>query len=609
MLRCFRSSYLLLVACMTGATACASPGSIAVTEVRPLLAGDTRGDTLRDLQHPASFTTVVEETTGDESYCVYARRVRPYACKFKSGSNNPDAEVDRRSRIRIAFDPNEVDALADFAGGELTIEAHLTKKNGAQPAIEVPGYSVIGEQAKVEPIHIKSGNEMVATLAHLGQLYTRLHTELQNVESNTLLATIQDSTQKRGLKLRLSVLRSRSDSLQKALTLLQRQASDTVEVLLAEAANTAAARDSTQLRQNVRSLDERLGELSKQLRSTNIEADSVSRSLAGSGADFADIGVRVRLESSAKRRLVTLDDRSVISALLKKATAAGDTLLFNEAIRRAAKSPDVFVAVALDIEKHYAALAAISGDDAISREAIDRAVGEILDGLKNFDELGLGSIAGQEQRARDLRRLIPGYLRDAYILVPATGAEPGDFITIVVKNKSGSAPLAREFSIRVLVRQFGLNQRTNDSFLFLRRDDNPAEFGVGPDTVASPYRYVPTAGVTFGWSLETRRQWGGRFFSTLLRWLEPGFGFNVSFPRFTDRARRRDPATSEVLTQDLSGNTFDLAVGGIASLFGGAVQFTYGSNLTAERDRSYWGVGFSFLRTISEIGERIRRID
>lgn len=80
-----------------------------------------------------------------------------------------------------------------------------------------------------------------------------------------------------------------------------------------------------------------------------------------------------------------------------------------------------------------------------------------------------------------------------------------------------------------------------------------------------------------------------RFFSALA----PGIGANVNLLNFTNPAYPLP--TGGYSTPDAAA-TVQIGAGFVGSLFGGALQFTYGWDLNIEAPRSYWGIGFSFVK-------------
>lgn len=234
---------------------------------------------------------------------------------------------------------------------------------------------------------------------------------------------------------------------------------------------------------------------------------------------------------------------------------------------------------------------------------------------------GASGIAGSAEQQ------IAAIFKDTDLPIERTGARPGDFITITVSNDALGDSLPRTFVVRLRVVEYGLTHKLSDSFLLLHRSGFSAaerervaasvrasaqQLRVDQlEVVPGSANFAPAPGASYGWSWYPRR-------SSIIRWLRPRFGVNVSFPRFTTfeiRARVRadttlpvPPATDttvSILTESEETETaqsFQIASGVVLGLFGGAVEVTWGWNLTTESRRRYWGIGFSFAR----LAERLR---
>lgn len=206
-------------------------------------------------------------------------------------------------------------------------------------------------------------------------------------------------------------------------------------------------------------------------------------------------------------------------------------------------------------------------------------------------------------------------LRDTEVLLPVIGAKDGDVLLIEIANQSSLDGVPRKYQARFLVKRFGLERQVRDSFLFLRRQhvaDLPAAETDSAASRPAPVNFEPCAGMSLLWTYHPRPLYpqiagaanpkcyslvGNR----LGRLLEPGFGVNVSFPRFNSRVVdvTLDPAaeggTKTVIEYENGGNKVDVAAGLVLTLFDDAIFFTYGWNLSVEEKREYVGVGFSFL--------------
>jgi hypothetical protein len=213
---------------------------------------------------------------------------------------------------------------------------------------------------------------------------------------------------------------------------------------------------------------------------------------------------------------------------------------------------------------------------------------------------------------RRLSNIFVGSLKDADVLVSQTGANDGDDILITIWNNQNTQTKQRALTIRLRARRFGVVRRITDSFLFINRlgasqaSSNAAiaaaskRASSGTDTAsantADPAQFVPTAGVTLGWTYYARTDKFWRF-------VEPGGGINVSFPQFKSTITSFTPSgtagTASTVTVQQQGSV-DVAVGPVLTLFDNAVQATLGWDLTAPKKQFYWGLGFSFISLIQK---------
>ncbi len=564
-----------------------------------------------DQKHPERFVTITEETSAHHAYCLYLPDGNTRdLCKLDHSANNPAAEVDRRSRIHIYFDRQRL--LNDrFANSDITVRAVLSKPDGSQPPVEVPGYSVVGEQARVAPVRLRLGREVLTGIAELSiHVVTPMKARLDSIARLTAVyqANIPpaEAPALRMLQARVGVLTDSSRRLAAMIEDSLRSYSQLGDALMALGASTDTSQGLKAIRGVTQAMADQLHEVSRLREIAVRAADSLAKAVEMAQTEKARAETR-RVIALAWRRTV-LDARPLLEHELTDITS--DTVVFNAVVRRQFRDPGALqVRVRAILEDYLVELDATAGEDDNAVATIELDVQRIVANLEDLRSIATVLIGpGRTEFENDVVQTLLSQLKDTDILVPEIGAEPGDILKIIVSSGAGPQELPRELQVRLIVREFGLVHHISDSFLFLNRGRSVPGYVAGTtDTVAAAYNYIPTAGVTFGWTLEHRRNWGGNFFSTLVRWFHPGLGFNVSFPRFSNQVRQ--PATggagAVLTTDDGSSDRFDLAVGGVATLFNGALQFTYGRDLTADRDRSYWGIGFSFIRTLSEVKTRI----
>jgi len=217
------------------------------------------------------------------------------------------------------------------------------------------------------------------------------------------------------------------------------------------------------------------------------------------------------------------------------------------------------------------------------------------------------------------------FVKDTDILVPLTGAKPGEDIIIQLDNLAGGPEQLRTMKVRIEVKRFGLVREVSDTAFFIRRvgvsegdidktiSAGLAEAQATGETVSKStpavVNYQPAPGVTLGWTAHARRG-GKEFLPNVARALEPGFGVSVIFPRFGSRVSTFTPGgTGGLASATLEESNADIHVGAglVASLFDNAVQCTYGWNLNVPIKRGYFGLGFSFFRVVKRVGDLVEQ--
>jgi hypothetical protein len=200
-----------------------------------------------------------------------------------------------------------------------------------------------------------------------------------------------------------------------------------------------------------------------------------------------------------------------------------------------------------------------------------------------------------------------GLLKDAEVLIAKENANPGDVLVLEIANGATLRNLHRSFNVRLNLGEFGLRKRLSDSFMFLYRKNTPDVVPGSPgilESVPKPMNFEPAPGVTLAWTLYVRdndtRKLGS--LTKFIRFLTPGFGVNVSFPRFGNKLVTYD--TSKNATYSESDNDLGISAGPVLTFFDGAIQITNGWMISNVRsNREYFGIGFSFIKGISKIKE------
>lgn len=142
-------------------------------------------------------------------------------------------------------------------------------------------------------------------------------------------------------------------------------------------------------------------------------------------------------------------------------------------------------------------------------------------------------------------------------------------------------------------RELGFHFDTTDSVLLVHRQGvTTAELAAG----VSKVNFAPAPGATFGGTFLPRKR-------SVLRFLGLGGGINVSFLDWKDPAF--DASTGQFAAGTASSD-INIGLGLEGWLFGGAVQVAYGYNLQADRARTYWGIGISFVNVYQKISGLIK---
>ncbi|MCI0623916.1 MAG: hypothetical protein L0387_20045 [Acidobacteria bacterium] len=168
------------------------------------------------------------------------------------------------------------------------------------------------------------------------------------------------------------------------------------------------------------------------------------------------------------------------------------------------------------------------------------------------------------------------------------GAADADQIELQIIN----AATREVFALTLKPRPFGFRVGASDSLFFLKR------FGIGDADQKNGVQEInfgPAPGVTYGGVYMARH-------NSVIRFLEPGIGVNASFMNW------RDPAfdvTTGRFVQNTTATDVNIGLGIQTSLFHNIIQFTYGANLHATQDRTYFGIGISFIQLGTKIASLV----
>lgn len=218
-----------------------------------------------------------------------------------------------------------------------------------------------------------------------------------------------------------------------------------------------------------------------------------------------------------------------------------------------------------------------------------------------------GSVALEcfkESERRKFTHEVERYLVAGTISLRENRAAPGDVITIEIEARGSEAEnrgAIGKFEIRV--KNFGWKVSETDSVMFIKRIAvNSADAARTP--ALKEVRFRPAPGFNLLANYYTRGSTGlekkdaatyapltDEFYQMpkastghlIGRAISPGFGVNASLLSYDDKG------------------PFQLGVGPIVTLFDNRISATYGWNLMVDKRRTYWGLGFSFLRVGKDV--------
>ena len=570
------------------------------------------------------------------------------------GSDGPreyvNAEVDVDSKVLITFDRRALarldSALVAAGAGEFEAAVTVSARIGDRP-VEVPGYSVVGEQARTAVARVRSAGELRTAFASARRARSDVAagSALDGLRRDAFVlpgppeGAPPDPPEAAALRSAAAAAAARASEARRTrdelLATYGFVGLDDVEAAydrVGRLAQTGPTVDSTGASAQP--------ELDAALVQTGFESVSAVRAFrariarlaatAGAAQDSADTAadsLDALLTLTAENDRQREDERRQQLASAERARASVDAVRRGLLVRRAGLGP-VLRTVAADANRPlvaaYAdvaappqnagrlvvlAAAAAAGLDALAAspgpatpDEYARTAETARGVLSALDALAVASDAFGDDGSRRLRGRLLYDLVDTAVLLRQADARPGDVLTLTVENRARAGDVPRTLTVRLTVRDFGLVRDVADSFLFLRRPGaDPADI-VGEGVEVSDPRDVdfePAPGATLGWTYRPRPHQ-----APFLGFLTPGFGLNVSFPRFGKLELRPggdgDPGT---LVED---STLDVAVGAVLSLFDGAIVATAGLPLTSRGadagDNWYWGLGFSFVNIADRVG-------
>jgi hypothetical protein len=524
-----------------------------------------------DMLHPTYFVRVYEDTRKGERRPIHANNPKsptdptsdclysPVATDDDRGplAGQPDIyaytqvdyEVDYRSQIAIQFDRAFMECVGDAFEGEITIKGQI-KSAGGPRDLKIPGYWQAGEAQPSVVARLRSTREIIDTANELDFALETLDRDVKAAIDQAVEAT-QEVDAEEGTADWMRTLDSGG-------------VLDEDDLEIAFDAAIAAG---------------------------NVWADA-------NEAAVSALLRRLAVASSPVMKQIAAVQRRDADALTALANTALTTWLPElRATQRQLANPGG----SLD-EQEITAL----------KRAQFNRIANLIELQRAFylDNLVVGELTQAQVDAnyKLLQARLFAALKDTVILPSVDGAVPGDTLILTIVNGAEAPQNRRELTLQLRVAEFGVKREVIDSALFIRRDvadvdlaaaiNNAQASGTAETVEASEdSNFTPAPGVTLAWTYLPRERDGHK----ALRFLQPGWGVNVSFPQFDSTVATFTPGsgtTPASTTFSQTDSDIDVAVGLVFSLFNNRLQFSYGRIMTVEEDEDYAAIGFSFVNLI-----------
>lgn len=545
--------------------------------------GITSSD-LIDRFHPRHFVRVTEVT--------HDRRRIPVLVQ-KSASRDvelsPVHEVDRRSNLHISFD-REWMAQQESFDANILLTGRLFHDDKEQD-LQIPGYHQIGTQSDTNSVAVASSDEMCFLLNELTLPTGVLARTISSLAASQRMASIADRELgnlldlQRVLRTEVARLAAPSDSSNQYRAIAHYTVTDSQQVV-----------------------QDRLAQVTRALEQ-HPQAQQYANAAA---ADLRSTSDQLR---SALGRLASPQNTKVLRSIGRVSGrdpqwVANTALWVAQRIKALSEAPDLNAGTPSDqIRARYILL------------------GEVKQGLEEVRSFSISALPAVAETSR-VNLLLLGDLKDADLLLANTVATAGDEIALTVHNFRNEPSRSRSVDMRLHVREFGWVRKISDSYMFFYRagldeayraaraadsvevDNRARTTGEQAEfTRVTPMNFEPALGVTLGWTYYHRDR--GSRTARMVRWLEPGLGMNVSFPRFASRrftVTRSDTNPTTPLQRKVTEEKqqIGLSSGIILSAFDGALQYSYGYSLVTQNKRRYHSVGFSFFEVAKRLAESAR---
>lgn len=480
-----------------------------------------------DFLHPRYFVQVYE-CDSDIRGCEDGRPVIAQAAR--GAIEYVNAEVDASSKILISFNRKCLSAFQqenDLFEAAISITGFVGDRE-----IEIPGYSVVGKEARVAQARVRSISDLRSVFIGLKNAYEMIEEELDDafeISAQDLLpayesrddAAADDSDLRRLTERRAALEADYQAMKRRKIDLMAQQA--TLDLTYAPHSELRSAEHATS--------EADIGTNGE----NSLESDSAKVDGVSSNADSTGLKVEIIDESAqrmmaekrqqnnryaAELRVIEVRMEAVQEDLDKvegQVNALRGDLDDEEKNRQtvyaeALKKLEILRYVQRALRREHAALHSLldkisndQNDDLIRMMGVNltrpRSGDRLIEGSKGLvrelevaeqdtllhSEAGaetflaalralneglseLASVAADLQADRPiLRRRLVADLRDTEILLSRIDVEAGDDLFVIIENAARTDDIARRLIVKLEVRQFGLVRDVSDSFLFLEQ--------------------------------------------------------------------------------------------------------------------------------------------
>lgn len=598
---------------------------------------------IHNIYDPLQYVEIIERCKSFNKYDDKKIIFKDRKILYKDSTDNikeiVSADVDMDSKILINYNLNSIwnDSDADFEA-EITIKGEIIH-NGNPQNIEILGYSEIGQPNLSKFARVRSIKNTIATLKGIGELYKKLFFDFNSISYScnpedfiNYYNLLKDTTQVTNAKKYLTLKREIENFTRDSISFYDLISKITEKINSLEISSTNVPinkferdlvyiKNSLEIKKDTLDLIEskkletinsyfyyksNLNNILKQKQIaikeiTNLDQDSVHFKIQNA--------YRVVIDFQKLLRVIT-DHKTHIQLYTEHITKNENRILIQIIAERSKSSINSDLLVQLAKET-YEQLILLTKNE-LSLEKDEQSVRGILNAVRILEQnlLTLANIY-DDDLFEDVRKCLLDNLTPTEISLPNIGVSAGDRIILTIMNKlnksDNDSPRYASRSFNFTISNFGFERRVSDSFIFIKRlsidkwtKTDSSEYEL-KETKPKDVNYEPCAGTTLYWN------WNSR--NSFMKLLSPGFGINVSFPRFgtIEKFITIDSVGNKTTRTEDKINSIDIGTGIIVSLFNGAVYINYGGALTAGNgaNKQYFGIGFSFINLSQKFGNII----